>query len=333
MFDDVMDPNDAGLLELTRCLEAYADARLSPSVAATVNMRANVMNAAHRRAALIAADVTRQVVAVPAHAAGGERPRLLSRRLYRPAAAFIAASLTLALLAGTVYGAKAGGPLYGTRLWIEAANLPRTLVARAEAESVRMDARIAEAQQASIDGDAPATEAALAAYSIIVVEAIEGAAGDPTANATIELSVTRHVAVLNELAGTVPARARGAIEDALVSSSKAIQELDAQSTQGKNGREAGPDSLDGAAVPGAVESAGPGQGTGAEPAGGDKVVAPGDSTTPDKVPPARDHEAPPPGRSRGGGHDETSKAAHPTVAPSGPQGTPSGTQPGGPSAP
>ena len=40
MFDDVMDPNDRGLLELTRCLEAYADARLSPTAVATINMRA-----------------------------------------------------------------------------------------------------------------------------------------------------------------------------------------------------------------------------------------------------------------------------------------------------
>src|SRR6478735_1311837 len=228
MFDDVMDPNDTGLLELTRCLEAYADARLSPTAVATINIRANVMNAAHRRAALIAADVTRQVVAVPAHAADGERRRVLPRRLYRPAAAFMAASLTLALLAGTVYGAKAGGPFYGTRLWIEAANLPTSLVARAQAESVRLDTRIAEAQQASADGDAPAAEAALAAYSVIVAEAVQGTEGDSTADAAIEISIARHVVVLNQLAGTVPAHARGAIEKALASSSKAILDLNGQ---------------------------------------------------------------------------------------------------------
>ena len=58
----------------------------------------------------------------------------------------MAASLTLAVLAGTVYGAKAGGPIYGTRLWIEEANLPTSLVAHAQAESARLDMRIAEAQ-------------------------------------------------------------------------------------------------------------------------------------------------------------------------------------------
>jgi hypothetical protein len=333
MFDDVMDPNDAGLRELTRCLEAYADARLSPTAVATINMRANVMNAAHRRAAVIAADVKRQVVAVPAHAAGGERRRVLSRRLYRPAAALMAASLTLALLAGTVYGARAGGPLYGTRLWIEAANLPTSLVARAQAEGVRLDTRIAEAQQASVDGDAPAAEAALAAYSVIVAEALQGTDGDSTADAAIEISISRHVVVLNQLAGTVPAHARGAIEKAIASSSKAIEDLNGQTAPGDDGHAGGPDWLGGAAAPGATESTKPSQDTGPRASAGiDGIAAPGETGTPDKVPSPRDHEVPP-GRSRAGGRDETGKSAHPTAAPSGPQGTPAGTQPGGPSAP
>ena len=192
----------------------------------------------------------------------------------------MAASLTLALLVGTVYGAKAGGPVYAARLWIEAANLPTSLVARAQAESARLDRRIAEAQQASIDGDSPAAEAALAAYSVIVVEAVQGAAGDPTANATIEISVTRHVVVLTQLAGTVPAPALGAIQKALFSSSKAIQELDGQSTQGDDRHAAGPDSLGGAAAPGATESARPSPNAGVGPDGGDKVVSPpGDAAT------------------------------------------------------
>ena len=58
MADDAIDLNDPGMLELARRLEAYADARLSPSIAGTTRMRTSVMNAAHRRAALGAADGT-----------------------------------------------------------------------------------------------------------------------------------------------------------------------------------------------------------------------------------------------------------------------------------
>ena len=92
--------------------------------------------------------------------------------------------------------------------------------------------------RASADRDAPAAEAALAAYSVIVAEAVQGTAGDPTADATIENSVTRHVLVLTQLAGTVPPHARGAIQNALVASSKAIRDLDGQTTP-DDGRHAG----------------------------------------------------------------------------------------------
>ena len=56
MEQDMMETADFGYFELVRRLEAYADLRLSPSVAATTRMRKAVMTAAHRRAALIAAD-------------------------------------------------------------------------------------------------------------------------------------------------------------------------------------------------------------------------------------------------------------------------------------
>ena len=59
LMDDLMfrrdDPRDP---EIERLLEAYAELRLSPSVAATTRMRAGVMAAAHRRAALLQADAT-----------------------------------------------------------------------------------------------------------------------------------------------------------------------------------------------------------------------------------------------------------------------------------
>jgi hypothetical protein len=311
MFDDTMDQNDSGLLEITRRLEAYADLRLGPSAAATTTMRASVMNAAHRRAALIAADRAREAAAARTIPAGvGERPA--SRRLYRPAAAFMAASLAIAMLAGTAYGAKAGGPFYAARLWAEVANLPAGLVPRAQAESVRLDRRMAEVQQASADGDAPAAEAALGAYSVIVAEAVVGAAGDPTASATIEISVSRHVVVLTNLAGTVPAQARAAIQDALVSSSKAIDGLDGQSNRGDAGHPSGRDTRRGGPGWDSKGSPRPKPAAQPEPAAGSG----GNGTTtvpPTNVTSARDHDSPPPGQSRGGG--PTARPARPSLGP------------------
>ena len=55
-MDDRPDPMTPGDQELERRLEAYAEARLSPSLDSTTRTRAAVMAAAHRQAALIAAD-------------------------------------------------------------------------------------------------------------------------------------------------------------------------------------------------------------------------------------------------------------------------------------
>ncbi len=55
---------------------------------------------------------------------------------------------------------------------------------------------------ASAAGDTAATEAALAAYSTIVVEATSETGGDPTATAALDASVTRHVTVLTALGAT-----------------------------------------------------------------------------------------------------------------------------------
>jgi hypothetical protein len=115
------------------------------------------------------------------------------------------------------------------------ANLPSDPVARARAEATRLDARVREAQEASTAGDIGAAEAALAAYSTIVVDAADETAGDTTAGAAIELAVARHVVVLTLLVDTVPAAARGAVERALTSSTKALDYLD---TFGKSGGDA-----------------------------------------------------------------------------------------------
>ena len=232
MDDDMIDETEAGYIELTWRLEAYAEQRLSPSTAATTRMRTAVMNAAHRRAALMAADATFDAAGETTSTRAGERARSAGHTRTswrRPVAALFAGALTLMILAGTAYGARPGGPLYGARLWTEMANLPAGLVARAEAEGARLDRRLQEAQQASTAGDVPGTEAALAAYSTIVVEATQASVGDQTASAALEVGVTRHVVVLTQLVDTVPIQARGAVTQALSSSQRAIDELDRSS--------------------------------------------------------------------------------------------------------
>ena len=141
MYDDAIDPYDVGMRELSRRLEAFADTRLNPSLSGTSRMRTTVMNAAHRRAALIAADrafdTAAAVAAVPALAA--ERSRIAARAWRRPMAALAAGALMLALVGGTASAANAGGPLYAARIWIEMANLPAGALARADAEIIRLN--------------------------------------------------------------------------------------------------------------------------------------------------------------------------------------------------
>ncbi len=186
------------------------------------------MNAAHRRAALIAADrafdTAAVVAAVPVLAA--ERSRIASRAWRRPMAALAAGALMLALVGGTASAANAGGPLYAARIWIEMANLPAGALARADAEITRLNARLQEARQAYARGDEPAAEAALTAYSVILTEAVAGSAGDPAATAAIESSLTRHVVDLQLMVASVPPTGQGAVRHALASSTVVLNDLD-----------------------------------------------------------------------------------------------------------
>ena len=225
MDHHAMEPTDFGYRELSRRLEAYADLRLTPSVAATTRMRTAVMNAAHRRAALIEADATFGAAGATTSALAAQRAAAARNAWRRPVAAMMAGCLTLAILAGTAFAARPGGPLYAARIWNEMANLPGNLVARAQAEVARLEDRLDEAQRASTAGDVSGTQAALAAYSTIVVEAAKGSAGDPAASAAIEANVTRHVAVLTLMVDSVPVPARAAAEQALTSTAQALDDL------------------------------------------------------------------------------------------------------------
>jgi hypothetical protein len=222
---DPFDPSDPGDREVERRLQAYADARLTPSVPTRTRTRAVVMAAADRRAALVGADATFDLGGPATVSRGSGRATTHRRSWRRPMVALAAAGLTLGMLAGTAFAARPGGPLYQARIWAELANLPTDVEARAKAEVQRLEARLEEAREAHAAGDEAALEAALEAYSSIVVEAAAGSRGDPAALATIEIGVTHHVAVLTSLADAVPAPAQSAIQHALSSSSKVLDDI------------------------------------------------------------------------------------------------------------
>ena len=225
MDDDAFDPNDPGNIEVERRLEAYADARLSPGATATTRMRTAVMQVAHRQAAFAQADASARLAETASGAGAGGRTAGIRRAWRHPFALVLAACLVVGIVASSVFGSAAGGPLYATRLSIEEANLPADLVARARAEVDRLDARLAEAQHASIAGDAPATTAAFNAYTTIVVEASAGTAGDKPASAVIVVGLTRQVVVLTAMTGSVPAASRAAAQQALASSATVLADL------------------------------------------------------------------------------------------------------------
>jgi hypothetical protein len=267
-------------------------------------MRTAVMAAAHRRAALIQADATFDAAESTTTAVAVEQARAAATRTSwrRPIAAIFAGTLTLAILAGTAYGARPGGPLYAARVWTEMSNLPANIVDRAQAEASRLEQRLHEAQQASTAGDAPATEAALSAYSTIVAEAAKGSHGDPTATAAIEVTVTRHVVILTLMVDSVPAQARASAVQALSSSTMALDDLDGAVPQSSGGRRisggtppgGGIDAVNGGTgIPGADDRANPGSGEKdpvagskrhADPGSPGKPVHPGVGPRPSKPP-------------------------------------------------
>ena len=124
--------------ELTQRLEAYAEARLTPDLSATTRMRARVMAAAHRQAALARAEADRAAAEAAERRLAGRARRSPWRR---PLTALLAAGLTLAVGIGSVAAAQPGGPVYGARIWAETLNLPRDPNERAQAELRRLAGR------------------------------------------------------------------------------------------------------------------------------------------------------------------------------------------------
>lgn len=205
-------------LEVERRLDDFARARLTPSAAAKARARARVMRearlafAGHAAAAAAAVEL--------------ERVRASTRRrlIRRGAGLALAATLSLVAVGGTLAATTAGGPLYRTRVWLERVALPSGADARANAEIVRLDARLAELEAAVRSGDRAAVAAALTAYQDIADEAIAAAGADASAVEKVLAALGRHLAVLERVAGQVPPQAAEAINRNI---ERAIEHADA----------------------------------------------------------------------------------------------------------
>ncbi len=311
MDDDMIESADFGYFELARRLEAYADQRLSPSLAATTRMRTAVMTAAHRRAALIKADATFDAAGATTSARADQHLAAQAATAShspwrRPVAAVMVGCLSLALLAGTALAAEPGGPLYAVRIWTEMATLPANLADRAQAEIGRLQDRLDEAQRASDAGDVFGTEAALAAYSAIVVEAANGSDGDPAASAAIALSIRDQMATLKLMLKDLPGPARAAAQAALSSSTTALGTLGGPSRDGGGNQKVG---VPGSGATGTPRPDKPTTDTASpKPSASPNAAAPTKTPTPLKSDPpkndntVKDHQPPSPSPHPSGGH-------------------------------
>lgn len=258
-MDDQMMDLMAGDELLRRRILAYADLRLSPDLTTSSRLRARVMAVAHRHASLARADAGLTLLPRPdgmSAAHPSDELGVAARAARRPSGArhgrrqravgvVLAASLAAVMVAGGVYAARPGGPLYETRLWAETLALPSDPSGRALAELDRLHERLREIGEASRSGDTWGVMAALAAYESIVEEASASAilADDDVAAAVLEAGVGRNVEVLRALAAKVPASAgiaiTRAVDAAIARSADAVARIHASRPDGGPGNGAG----------------------------------------------------------------------------------------------
>ena len=259
-----------GDIEMYRRLDAFAQMRLAPDAAAMARIRSALMGQAlamaDARAASLALPVQQPAIVV-------ERPSLpvLRMPVTRGSAAFLAACLTLGIVAGSVTASAAGGPLYGPRLWLEEANLPSAPLAHANGQLDRLDARLEEIRVAVRSGNAGATEAALVAYTGILEDLETQALGDPAVADQVLDDIARRQVVLAALLGQVPPQARDALQHALQQGANAVDAISGEANPGDPVRRGsgGPGSGQGSdSGPGSGGSGSGGSGSGGSGSGG-----------------------------------------------------------------
>jgi hypothetical protein len=240
--------------ELERRLEAFAGARLSPDPRQMARIRTAVMTEASRTLS-VPSVLPLRLAHGPMLVASGLRtrgvrffpfgPRILSG-WRRSAGALAAASLAGLLLGGSAFAAsRAGAPLYGVRVWLEAATLPADQEARAAAELSHLQSRLGDIADAAARGDGSAVSAALAAYRISVEDALANAADNHDILARLEIELTRHRVVLASLLGLVPSNAQDAIQQVLDRDQHALDVIRDRGQPGSNGTGTPPGKPDG----------------------------------------------------------------------------------------
>jgi len=199
-----------GTEELARRLEAFASARLSPDPAAASRIRIAVVEEARMRA------LETSIGSLP------HRHRSRTRPI---AALLLAAGLTLATAVAAAAAAAPGGPLYGARIWLEAATLPTNADDRALERVRQIEERLLDTERAAASGNAAALAAALAAYNDAVAEALAEVGTDEARLARLEEALGHHVDVLEALSLRLPDAAAGGIQRAIEASQKAVEKL------------------------------------------------------------------------------------------------------------
>ena len=224
--------------ELERQLARYARVRLDPSPAQARRARSAVMEAAWRRRIVGptdgALDATVEVMAdvtAPVTRPGGSRAASRSGRLYegwgprRLSAALAAAVLAGLLVGSTAFAAaRAGGPLYGTRIAIEELTLPGDRASRLEAQLAQAQSRLAEIVEAVARHDQGALIAAVHAYDDAV-----NRLGNETGGAADRAlaAIESHTAVLLDVQARAPEAAQAGLTNAIAHSGTVTTKLDA----------------------------------------------------------------------------------------------------------
>ena len=228
----------------------------------------------------------------------------LRRRMVMP---FLAAAVWLGIAVGTISAAQPGGPLFPTRMWIEAAALPAGLAARTDAELDRLDARIAEVLAAVARGDRAAVEAALGAYGQIADEATEQSTGNADLEALVAAALDHHRDVLAAVAARLADKGNTTASDAIERNiERAIEHSSAVMVTLSHDRSSPQGGSGGSGASGGSGGSGAGDGTGDGTGAGDGSAV---HTTPPKVTPASDPTHP------SGGGDKPPKTPRPDRTP------------------
>jgi uncharacterized membrane protein YgcG len=268
-MDELMQALDVRDLEIERRLDLFAGARLSPDPAGAARTRARIMREA--RLAFEAARIAAHVAPIVA-----PRRSLLSRI----AMPLLAASVWVVIAIGSVAAAQPGGPLYPTRLWIEAATLPSGPAARTQAELSHLDERLAEALAAASRGDRNAVAAALAAYQSIADAALADSAGSNELEQLVESALDKHVAVLEAVAASLNAKGNATAADSVERNIQRTIERNQETVSriGSGGGGGAGNGATGGSGTGGSGSAGGGGGNGGSTGGAGPTADPGAPT-------------------------------------------------------